>query len=67
MTNPPKAEKMTVTVVDRFAMTQAWGNGGGGVVLRTVKISAHYLAGRRRIPPNFELLCRYVERFGPLD
>lgn len=27
----------------------------------------HYLAGRRRIPPNFELLCRYVEKFGPLD
>jgi transcriptional regulator with XRE-family HTH domain len=27
----------------------------------------HYLSGRRRIPPNFELLCRYVEKFGPID
>lgn len=27
----------------------------------------HYLAGRRPIPENFALLCRYVEKFGPID
>jgi predicted transcriptional regulator len=27
----------------------------------------HYLSGRRRIPPNFELLCHYVEKFGPFE